>query len=106
MRLFLVIPLLFLGLSAAQDPMEIRPPSLHDKEPEKRLPNGKLQSDEILKQDYQNSIKDVHQLVTLTQQLESDMQRETGQVLSLGDLKRLDEIERIAKRIRGRMRRF
>lgn len=106
MRPFLLFTLLLACLCAAQDPLSPVPPPLHGHEPEKRLPNGKLQSDEILKAEYEKSLKDVHQLVELSQSLQTDMEKQTSQVLSVDNLKRLDEIDKIAKRIRGRMRRF
>lgn len=60
----------------------------------------------MLKAEYKKSLQDVHQLVELSQSLETEMEKETSQVFSIGDLKKLDEIEKIAKRVRGRMRRF
>jgi hypothetical protein len=106
MRPFLPIALLLACLYAAQDPPPPTVPPLPGHEVEKRLPNGKLQSEEIVKADYEKSMKDVRQLIELSQSLQSDMEKETSQVVSLGDLKKLDEIEKIAKRIRGRIRRF
>ena len=81
-------------------------PDASGHEADRRLPNGKSQSQEILKADYAKSLKDARELVKLSQSLQGDMEKETSQILSVSDLKKLDEIEKIAKRIRGRIRRF
>jgi hypothetical protein len=68
------------------------------------LPNGKLQRDEILKADYEQNLKDARELIDLTTSFELDLEKSDRFVLSLGLLKKLDDMEKIAKRIRGRMR--
>lgn len=104
MRLFLLSASLLACLCVAQDPLA--PPPVPGHEPERRLPNGKSQSEEIVRADYEKSMKDIGQLVELAQSLQIDMEKETSHVVALGDLKKLDEIEKITKRIRGRIRRF
>jgi hypothetical protein len=71
-----------------------------------RLPNGKLQSEEILKDDYQKNLKDVQDLIDLAQSLKSGLEKGQQHVLSINDLKKTEEIEKLAKRIRSRMRRY
>ena len=70
-----------------------------------RLPNGKLQSDEILKADYASNLKDARELMDLTKAFELDLEKSDANVLSLGLLKKLDDIDKLTKRIRGRMKR-
>lgn len=70
-----------------------------------RLPNGKIQRDEILKADYEQNLKDSRDLVELSKSFELDLEKSDRFVLSLGLLKKLDDIEKLTKRIRGRMRR-
>lgn len=69
-----------------------------------RLPNGKLQRDAILKADYDENIKDARNLIDLTKSFELDLEKSDQYTLSLGLLKKLDDIDRITKRIRNRMR--
>jgi hypothetical protein len=69
-----------------------------------RMPNGKLQRDEILKADYQQNLKDARELIDLSTSFELDLEKSDRFVLSLGLLKKLDDMEKITKRIRGRMR--
>ena len=68
------------------------------------LPNGKLQRDEILKADYEQNLKDARELIDLSTSFELDLEKSDRFVLSLGLLKKLDDMEKITKRIRGRMR--
>ena len=69
-----------------------------------RLPNGKLQRDAILKADYQSNLKDARDLIDLTKEFELDLEKSDASVLSLALLKKLDDMDKITKRIRGRMR--
>ena len=76
-----------------------------DQHTENRLPSGKLQSDVILKADYEQNVKDARELTSLSKAIELDFDRNDQYVLSLNTLKKLDDIEKITKRIRGRIRR-
>jgi hypothetical protein len=70
-----------------------------------RLPNGKLQRDEILKSEYDKNLKDARELVDMSKAFELDLEKSDPFVLSVGLLKKLEDIEKISKRIRGRMKR-
>lgn len=72
----------------------------------KRLPNGKLQSDEILKADYQANLKDLEQLRRLNEAIGEELEKNKGLVLSMKCMKDLEEIEKTAKRMRTRMKRY
>ncbi len=69
-----------------------------------RLPNGKRQRDEILKADYEQNLRDARDLMDLSKSFELDLEKSDAFVLSLGLLKKLDDMEKLTKRIRGRMR--
>lgn len=85
-------------------PPDIRRPS--DPEPDLRLPNGKSQKEEILKTDYDENLRDLEKIRKLTEGVESDLRKNDRHVLSLKALKDLDEIEKITRRVRNRMRRY
>jgi hypothetical protein len=90
------------------DPTDVRPPygkKLTDQNADVRLPNGKLQTDEILKDDYAKNLKDARDLTGLARGLEEDLEKNEAFVFSLGSLKKLDDMERLTKRIRARMKR-
>jgi hypothetical protein len=69
-----------------------------------RLPNGRLQRDEILKVEYQKSLEDARELSKLADELKLDLEKNDRNVLSIGTLKKTEEIEKIAKRIRDRLK--
>src|SRR5262249_52237986 len=79
-------------------------PAPNEKEPDLRLPNGKRQIDEILKSDYKQNLKEAHELSELASSFETELQKTDKFVLSLSMLKKLDDMERLVKRIRGRIR--
>jgi hypothetical protein len=71
-----------------------------------RLPNGKLQRDELLKHEYEQNVKDAGQLLSMAKELKEDLDKNLQYVLSLGCIKKTEEIEKLARRIRSRMQRF
>jgi hypothetical protein len=81
-------------------------PPLSDAPEDVRLPNGKRQQDEILKAEYEQNVKDAQELLNIARSFEEDLEKDDRYVLSLSSLKKLDDIEKLTKRIRGRMKRF
>ena len=70
-----------------------------------RLPDGKNQQEEILKQEHQQNLKDAGQLIELAEQLKADLEKNDRHVLSMSTLKRTDDIEKLVRKIRARLRR-
>ena len=68
------------------------------------LPNGKSQKEEILKAEHRQNIKDAADLAELAEQLKIDLEKNDRYVLSLTTLKKTDDIEKLVKRIRARLR--
>src|SRR6476469_4115651 len=68
-----------------------------------RLPNGKSQQEEILKAEHEKSLKDAAALIDLAEQLKADLEKNDRHVLSVAALKKTEEIEKLAKRIRTRL---
>src|ERR1017187_10610417 len=68
------------------------------------LPNGKSQKEEILKAEHQQNIKDAADLAELAEQLKNDLEKNDRYVVSMATLKKTDDIEKLAKRIRARLR--
>ena len=71
-----------------------------------RLPNGKLQRDEIVKADYQKSLDDARELSKLADELKADLEKNDRYVLSIPTLKKTEDIEKLAKRIHDRMKHY
>ena len=68
------------------------------------LPSGKSQRDEILRIERERNIKDAAELAELADQLKEEIEKNDRFVFSISTLKKTDEIEKLAKRIRSRMR--
>lgn len=83
-----------------EDPM---PPGVQSTDT--HLPNGKLQRDEILRVEYEQNLKDAHELTQLAQSFEQELDKSDRYVLSLPLLKKLDDMEKLTRHIRSRMKR-
>jgi hypothetical protein len=88
----------------AQHP--VQQPSGPEKSADVRLPNGKLQQDEILKADHEKSVQDAAQLIELAEGLKRELEKDETHVLSISSIKKTEDIEKIAKRIRSRIKRL
>ena len=102
MRMPILLPLVLALVISAQPPPHPRP----GEEPaeDARLPNGKLQRDEILKADFQKSLDDARELSKLAEELKTDLEKNDRYVLSIATLKKTEDIEKIAKRIHDRLK--
>jgi len=80
------------------------PPGAPVADDDLRLPNGKSQKDEILKAEHEQNVKDAAQLAELAQQLQQDLEKEDRFVLSMATLKKTEDIEKLARKIRTRLR--
>ena len=73
-------------------------------EPETVMPNGKSQKEEILKAEHQQNLKDAAELADLAEQLKADLEKNDRYILSMSTLKKTDDIEKLVKKIRARLR--
>ena len=72
---------------------------------EPKLPDGKSQREAILKEEHKRSLSDAAELVKLSEELKAELEKNDRHVVSLASIRKCDEIEKLAKRIRGRLRR-
>ena len=70
------------------------------------LPSGKNQRQEILKADHAKSKAEAAELVTLAEELKEELDKSEHQVLNVKLVKKAEEIEKLARRIKDRMRRY
>ncbi|HYZ83643.1 MAG TPA: hypothetical protein VE621_04550 [Bryobacteraceae bacterium] len=105
MRLLLIAltSVLCCGIAPAQDPQK-DPFTRQDDPANLRLPSGKLQRDEIVKSDHKKNLKDADELMKLSEEVKIELEKSDGLVLSLGTLRKVEEIEKVAKRLRGRLK--
>jgi hypothetical protein len=102
-----ILTLLLFGASLAQPPQNTPsplPPRPSEEDP--RLPNGKSQHDEIAKADYKKNVDDAAALLQLAQDLKDDLDKESAYVVSLKTIKKTEDIEKLAKNIRTRLKRW
>jgi hypothetical protein len=95
------LPAAFAALCLAQTPQ----PGLSPPVPFK-VPSGKLQREELLKEEQAENRQDAAQLVELAQQLRGDLEKNSRYVFSLADHKKAEDIEKLAHRIRTRMQHY
>ena len=94
---------LFIALASfAQQPPLLPPAPGTDVQ----LPNGKSQHDEILKMDHKKNLDDAAAMAKLAEEVSEDLEKNDRYVMSLKTLKQLDEIERLAKAVRGRLKKY
>ncbi len=99
--------LLMIGLlGQALPPLDRNHPDTTLPPEDVRLPNGKLQKDAILADDYEKTLKDAQELARLSDELKKGLENDGKNVLSLQMLKKTEEIEKLAKRIHDRLRRY
>jgi hypothetical protein len=105
----ITLALILLCASFAQIPQPHGEPPIwidDPKEPDGRLPDGKSQKEEILKADYKKNLEEAAELAKLAADLKADLEKNTRYVVSLQTLKKTDEIEKLAKSIRGRLKKY
>jgi hypothetical protein len=103
LRLFRAAFLFFLAVAAPAALQQDSPPYGHLEENPK-LPNGKSQRDEILRAERDDNIRDAAKLVELSQSLQADLEKTDRFVLSMNTLKKTDDIDKLVKKIRDRLR--
>ena len=94
------LALSLVALALSQEPLPRNPSQPEDV----KLPNGKSQREELLKAEHEQNVRDAAQLADLAQQLKEDLEKNDRYVLSVATLKKTDEIEKLAKKIRSRLR--
>lgn len=93
------------AVAAAQDGSmipDVPKPGEQPKEP--RLPDGRSQTNAIAKQEHEASLKDARQLVDLAQQIRDEVEKAGSYVVPVSTIRKTEEIERLAKKIRSRLK--
>ena len=79
-------------------------PSAKD-ESDVKLPNGKSQKDEIIRVDYERNLRDAGEMARLADEIKDDLEKGDRYLVSLKTLKKLEDVEKLSKDIRQRLRR-
>jgi len=99
---FAAAAVLALALAIAAAPQQKLPRAIEN--PDITLPDGKSQQDAILKADHERDLKDAAQLIELSEQLKAELEKNDRHVLSISSIKKTEEIEKLARRIRARIK--
>jgi len=60
----------------------------------------------MLKADHKKNLEDAAELVKMSEELKADLEKNDRYIVSLKTLKRTEDIEKLAKNIRGRLKRY
>lgn len=71
-----------------------------------RLPDGRNQTDEILKAEHRKSLEEAEEMRKLAEELKAELEKNDRHVVSVSSIKKTEQIEKLAKRIRSRLRRY
>lgn len=99
-----LLVLLFVFALAGQQPPIV--PSTPGTTPDVQLPNGKSQHEELLKLEHKKNLEDAATMAKLAEEVSEDLEKNDRYVMSLKTLKQLDEIEKLAKAVRGRLKKY
>jgi hypothetical protein len=91
------------GALQEQVPDERRP-RLPELEDDPRLPDGKSQKNAIAKEQHEQALKDADQLVAMAQDLRDQIKQAGTFVVPLSSIKKTEDIEKLARRLRGRLK--
>jgi len=81
-------------------------PSAPGTPPDVQLPNGKSQHEEIMKMEHKKNLEDAAAMAKLAEEVSEDLEKNDRYVVSVKTLKQLDEIEKLAKAVRGRLKKY
>jgi len=97
----LLLPIIVLGLLAAQSHRPFpKPQDGQTENPPSEVPS----TDALAKAAYRDSLDDARKLLALAEALKADIEKNDRYVVSMDTIHKTEEIEKLAKRIRGRMK--
>jgi hypothetical protein len=99
----LLVPFFAFALFGQQPPLV---PSAPGSTTDVQLPNGKSQHEEILKLEHKKNLEDAAAMAKLAEEVSEDLEKNDRYVMSLKTLKQLDEIEKLAKAVRARLKKY
>jgi len=96
------------GLSATgqqqEPPDNRRPLPDRDLNEDTKLPNGKSQKDAISKQAHEDALKEIEALIRLAEDLRDELKRSGEYVVAVSSLRKTEDIEKLARRIRTKLK--
>src|SRR5215471_9836040 len=93
-----------MSVKAQPPPDNPRLPIPPNPDEDTRLPNGKSQKNAIAKQNHEEALKDAEDLVQASETLRDEIKKAGSYVVPVSSVKKTEEIEKLARRIRGRLK--
>lgn len=87
-----------------EDDRRLHVPRAPNSDEDKKLPNGKSEKDEIAKDEHQRALNDAENLLSIAQDLRDELKKAGNYVVPVTSVKKTEEIEKLARRIRGRLK--
>jgi hypothetical protein len=69
------------------------------------FPGAKNQVEEMLKQGHEKNLEDLAEMQKLIEELRAELEKNKHQVVSVGSIKKVERIEKLAKSVRSRLKR-
>ena len=102
-----VFALIFLFALLGRTAQQLPPvPPVPGQDLDARLPNGKSQREEILKHDHKKNLEDAAAMAKLAEEVSEDLEKDDRFVYSIKNVKKLEDIEKLSKAIRGRLKKY
>jgi hypothetical protein len=95
-----------LALAVFASVLSAQAPVVMSEGPELRLPGQRSRREEILKLDHKKNLEDAARLLELAQGLKSELEKSGRSVLPVTSLRKAEQIEKLARSIRSRLKRF
>ncbi len=70
------------------------------------IPLTQQQRTALIKSDHKKNVEDATELLRLAEVVKTELDKEDAQVISVKTIKQTEDIERLAKSIRGRLKRY
>lgn len=83
----------------------LAPAPAQEETPTRRFPDGRDQTKAIAEAAHEKTLKDAEALLALAEKLRDEFKKHEGEILSLDAYRAAEEIEKLAKRIKNRMKR-
>jgi hypothetical protein len=93
-----------LAAAVQQEQQDRRLPIPPDPKDDARLPNGKSRNDAIARKQHEDALKDADDLIAAAQDLKGALEHAGNYVVDVSTLKKTEEIEKLARRIRSRLK--
>ncbi|HEX4770592.1 MAG TPA: hypothetical protein VH351_07175 [Bryobacteraceae bacterium] len=79
-------------------------PDIGGPDEDRKLPNGKSQKDAMAEQEHSEALKEANRLVGLATEVKEELEKAGNFVVPVSTLHKTEEIEKLARKIRGRLK--